>query len=310
MAKKTIITQITECIERIIDMGEPFRKNIIIYPCGDVGIQIVNIMKNIYCVEPAYMIDNRKCKYSDKIHDISVLKQIETDKYVLILASTNPDIYDALKVNVYSYFSKDRVIELECMQMENKLPVFHTTIGRYSYGPICRNHPWIKSIGSFCSFAGGVDVVLNHEIRYVTTHPIIYEGKSNEDLEYSFEAREGEDYYLPGVEPISELVKKQKRAVIGNDVWLGKNVIITNGSYIGNGVIAAAGAVITKDVPDYAIVAGVPAKIIRFRYLPEQIDALNRIEWWNWTDDEIRERFDDFYLPIDEFIDKYLNYDK
>lgn len=79
---------------------------------------------------------------------------------------------------------------------------------------------------------------------------------------------------------------------------------MTNSANIGNGVIAAAGSVITKDVPDYAIVAGVPARIIRYRYQSEQIDALNAIAWWNWTDDQIRERFDDFYLPIEEFIPK------
>jgi len=83
-------------------------------------------------------------------------------------------------------------------------------------------------------------------------------------------------------------------------------VIVTNGSNIGNGVIAGAGAVITKDVPDYAVVAGVPARVIRYRYNPEQIKALNKIAWWDWSDDEIRERFDDFYLPIDDFIKKYL----
>lgn len=83
-------------------------------------------------------------------------------------------------------------------------------------------------------------------------------------------------------------------------------MIVTNGSSIGNGVIAGAGAVITKDIPDYAVVAGVPARVIRYRYNPEQIKALNKIAWWDWSDDEIRERFDDFYLPIDDFIKKYL----
>ena len=97
-----------------------------------------------------------------------------------------------------------------------------------------------------------------------------------------------------------------KRSVIGNDVWLGRNVLVTNAANIGNGVIAAAGAVITKDVPDYAVVAGVPARIIKYRYTDEQIEALNKIAWWDWTDEEIRERFDDFYLPIEKFIEKYL----
>lgn len=83
-------------------------------------------------------------------------------------------------------------------------------------------------------------------------------------------------------------------------------MLITNSANIGNGVIAGAGAVITKDVPDYAVVVGVPARIIRFRYTLEEIDALNKIAWWGWSDEEIRERFDDFYLPIEDFIKKYL----
>lgn len=98
---------------------------------------------------------------------------------------------------------------------------------------------------------------------------------------------------------------KLKKITIGNDVWLGQNVLITNGSNIGNGVIAGAGAIITKDVPDYAVVMGVPARIVRYRYKQEEIDALNRIAWWDWSDERIIENYDDFYLDIREFIRKY-----
>ena len=56
---------------------------------------------------------------------------------------------------------------------------------------------------------------------------------------------------------------------------------------------------------DYAVVVEVPAKIIRFRYISEQINALNKIEWWNWSDEQIGERYEDFYLPIEQFIEKY-----
>ena len=305
---KTLITQITDCIEHIFNVGGvPLSQKIIIFPCGDVGIQVSSIMRSIYSVEPAYMIDNHKCKYTSSIHEISYLDQINTEEYVLFLASTNPDIYDELKKSAVKYFSDEKIIELECMQSvgSSNYPKWKTEIGRYSYGPICINHPWIKSIGSFCSFAVGVDYVTNHEFRYVTTHPIIYEGKNIEGYEYPFEFDKTNDCYMEGIEPKTEYVKKQRRAVIGNDVWLGRNVIVTNSANIGNGVIAAAGAVITKDVPDYAVVAGVPARIIRYRYNSEQIKALNKIAWWDWTDDEIRERFDDFYLPIDDFIKKY-----
>lgn len=306
---KTLITQITDCIEDIFDRegGAELIKKIIVYPCDDVGIQVVSIMRSIYAVEPAYLIDDHKCKYTDNIHDTSYLQNINTDEYVLFLASTNTDIYKDLKESVEKYFSAENIIELDCMLPVSKsgYPKFETKIGKYSFGPLCVGHPWIKSIGSFCSFARGVDYVTNHEMRYLTTHPIIYDGKCIEGYEYQFKANEAYDFYMPGIEPKAEMVKKQRRATIGNDVWLGKNVTVTNSANIGNGVIAAAGSVITKDVPDYAVVAGVPARIIRYRYTPEQIEALNRIAWWDWSDDEIRDRFDDFYLPIEEFIKKY-----
>ena len=112
------------------------------------------------------------------------------------------------------------------------------------------------------------------------------------------------EWYFPGVKP-KQGIQKAGRIKIGNDVWLGKNVIITNGANIGDGVIAGAGAVITKDVPDYAIVGGVPARLIRWRYTKEQAVALKEIAWWSWPDEKIRACYDDFYLPVDEFIDKY-----
>lgn len=112
------------------------------------------------------------------------------------------------------------------------------------------------------------------------------------------------EWYFEGVHPHGR-IPNHRRITIGNDVWLGKNVLITNGANIGNGVIAGAGAVITRDVPDYAVVVGVPARIIRFRYSQEEIGQLNRIAWWSWSDDKIRERYEDFYLPVEKFLKKY-----
>jgi len=105
---------------------------------------------------------------------------------------------------------------------------------------------------------------------------------------------------------LAQNLKITGRSRIGNDVWLGRNVIVTNYANIGNDAVAGAGTVITQDVPDYAIVVGAPARIIRYRYSPEEIQSLNKIAWWDWPDDDIRERYDDLYLPVKEFIRKYL----
>lgn len=310
---ESINNQIAKCIEDSFNInGKNMSENIIVFPLGDIGTQVVNILKNVYFLDPAYLIDNHKCNYNSKIRNSLFLSGINADNYVVILASTNPDIYLSLRKMILDYFPRENLIELECMKRkmaEEPMCLLKTKIGRYSTGPICRDSLHIESIGAFCSFAEGVDVVANHETRYLSTHNMIW-GYSNFcglNIDYhSYKERLGLGYF-PGINPkLVDAKKKWGRCVIGNDVWLGKNVLICNYSNIGNGVIAGAGAVITKDVPDYAVVGGVPARIIKYRYSPKQIKALNKIAWWDWPDDEIRERYDDFYLPIDEFINKYI----
>lgn len=274
-------------------------------------MQIKNILQDAYGKKADYILDNRLCRYNPNIYSLSFLKNIECKNAVLILASLNSEIYQELKKNVMKYMDEENIIELVSMKnmiKNNKQERSGTTItkiGKYSSGPLCQEHHLIESIGAFCSIAIGCEVVENHSMRYLSTSPFIYKNKNiNPALKMDYSESKDCEWYFEGVEP-KGVVDKLSRIKIGNDVWLGRNVIITNGSNIGNGVIAGAGAVITKDVPDYAIVAGVPAKIIRYRYTPEQIKSLNEIQWWNWSDDEIRERFDDFYLPIEEFISKY-----
>src|SRR5690606_36153360 len=89
--------------------------------------------------------------------------------------------------------------------------------------------------------------------------------------------------------------------VIENDVWIGKNAIVLPGVTIHNGAIVAAGGVVTKDVPPYAIVGGVPTKIIRYRFEPHIIEAMLEIKWWAWDDEKIKENFDLFFDP-EEFV--------
>ena len=77
---------------------------------------------------------------------------------------------------------------------------------------------------------------------------------------------------------------------IGNDVWIGARAMVMDGVEVGDGAIVAANAVVTKDVPPYAIVGGVPAKVIRYRFAPEKIEALQLLQWWSWPLEEICRR--------------------
>ncbi len=309
MIEKSLTRPIPDCIERSFDFeGRDLSRKIIIYPCGDVGIQVINIMKTIYNLTPAFMIDNHKWRYNESIKRSDFLNDLEPSEYIVIISTTDKHVYSEIKSSLDNNNFAHRAIELESMTLHLGPDSSRekTKDGKYSYGLLCENgHPLVESIGAFCSFAAGVDYLGNHELRYISTHPFLYLGQTMEGGESPYECYRDYDFFFPGVMPRSELIRKYKRAKIGNDVWLGRNVVVTNNANIGNGVVAAAGAVITKDVPDYAVVMGVPARIVRFRYSSEQIKALNRIAWWDWSDEEIRSRYDDFYLPVDEFIKKY-----
>lgn len=297
-----LIADIRTLIEEKLNTG---CTKFIIFPFGDIGMHVKRILNSAYGIQEEAILDNHLCQYNTTIQPTEFLAGIDCQKYTLLLSSTNLTIYADLKKSMLNYFKPNQIAELPTMRKLRIGTNPPTTVGKYSYGPICHNHLLIESIGSFCSFAIGVDVVQNHEIRFITTHPMISYGHDIENIKRDYNDVKGKPFYFDGVQPHEEVIEN-KRSKIGNDVWLGRNVLITNGSNIGNGVIAGAGAIITKDVPDYAIVVGVPARIIRYRYSPKQIAGLNQIQWWNWTDAQIRERYNDLYLPIDEFLKKYL----
>ena len=82
--------------------------------------------------------------------------------------------------------------------------------------------------------------------------------------------------------------------MIGNDVWIGSHSLLLGGIRIGDGAVIAAGAVVTHDVPDYAVVGGVPAKIIKYRFDRMTIQRLQDSKWWNLSIEEVKKRFTDF----------------
>ncbi len=95
---------------------------------------------------------------------------------------------------------------------------------------------------------------------------------------------------------------------MGNDVWVGSHVLMKGGITIGDGAVIAAGAVVVRDVPPYAIVGGVPAKIIKYRFSQDIIEKLMELKWWSLTDDELKRNIIFFQQPnismndIEQFI--------
>lgn len=140
-------------------------------------------------------------------------------------------------------------------------------------------------VGKYCSFAHGVKVIASGEHNYgaVANFPF-----------YAHFLSEGteKDTYSKG------------EVRIGNDVWIGTRATILSGVKVGDGAVIAAGAVVTKDIPPYAIAGGVPANIIKYRFSKDVIGALLEIKWWDWDDETVRRNIDDFYLDVHDFIRK------
>lgn len=114
--------------------------------------------------------------------------------------------------------------------------------------------------------------------------------------------------YFPGEEDEADFFqwRRDQQLTMGHDVWIGHGAVVLAGRSIGTGAVVAAGAVVSKDVPAYAIVAGVPARIVKWRFPDEIAARLQALGWWDWDHAQLRAALPDFRsLPIEAFLEKY-----
>ena len=169
-------------------------------------------------------------------------------------------------------------------------------IGRHSYGSEFFIH-WEGEdchveIARYCSIAQGVRFFAGqeHNTHWTTTYPF-----SHLPAEW------------PELRSITGHPASKGNIVVGNDVWIGFGALIRSGINIGNGAVIAMGAIVTRDVPPYAIVAGSPATLVRFRFSSDIIEQLNQLSWWNQSPEIIRKIAPKLCQPLNtECLDELI----
>ena len=164
-------------------------------------------------------------------------------------------------------------------------------IGDHTYGKprvVSRGEKASLKIGKYCSISTHVVIFLGSEHRtdWISTYPFPLLWETAKSIS-------GHPYSKGDV-------------IIGSDVWIGYNATILSGVTIGDGAVIGTGSVVSGDVPPYAIVAGNPAQIIRYRFGDETIQKLLEIKWWDWPDEKVKENVRLICSDsIDEFIKKF-----
>ena len=179
-------------------------------------------------------------------------------------------IVGKVSVSRSSKFGKYNYLAVNCT-------VINCSLGDFSYvaaNSLIQN----VTIGKFTCIGPDVRIGLgNHPVsEFISIHPVFY-SKLAQAGGVSFADKQYFNEYTP--------------SKIGNDVWIGARAIITGGVTVGDGAVVASGAVVTKDVPPYAIVGGVPARIIRMRFEKDEIQALNELLWWDMDEPFLRKNF-------------------
>lgn len=265
-------------------------------------IVIWGTRENAHIAEEALKLLGRKCEFFISSRPrantcyglpLSTPDVLDVKKHYVFIASASPAVEKFLRKAGYRLDGQDGIHIVTTWHDDIEYQGCSVGAGTYGYESLAAEtgHS-VKKIGRYCSINASARVASNHPLDYVTTSGILYSLTSLPPRELI--RAKVEKSSLPAT--YSEL-PEDGFVEIGNDVWIGMNVVILPGIRVGDGAVLGAGAVVTKDVEPYAIVGGVPAKIIRYRYSKEMIDAFLRIKWWDWSIEKIEENLELFYDP-------------
>ena len=274
-------------------------RNIWIYGAGRGGEILLDVIKSSNIdVFVSGFIDTFASGLKFGLPIVDVDRSNPSNDFVCISVMHEEKILQIMSVLLSKAFSNEDMIVITPMYLagakKDDYEYKGCKIGRYTYVNESFFDVWcedslIESIGRFCSINHTARIWPNHSVNAVSSFIFACE---------PFDWTEGRVIWLENA------IRNKEKVTIGNDVWIGAGVHILPGVHIGDGAIVGAGAVVTHDVAPYSIVGGVPAKLIRYRFDEDIINQFWKIRWWDWEDELIKNRMDDFY-DIERFVRKY-----
>lgn len=180
------------------------------------------------------------------------------------------------RISLFSVISANVMVD-KTVYIYRGVKAKNSKIGAHSY--IAANTDIENAvIGKYCSIADHCRVGMSgHSLSYLSTSPI-----------FTQVVNALQERWID--KDVFEHKSEDEITVLGNDVWVGSHVLINGGVTVGDGACIAAGAVVVKDVPPYAIVGGVPAKIIRYRFSEDVIAKIEEVKWWNLPENVLKEK--------------------
>lgn len=173
------------------------------------------------------------------------------------------------------------------IKLERNNQIVYSSMGRFSYtgaNTVIKN----AAIGKFNSISWNVSIGGNtHDLDHITTHSFIFYPKWNMGGNGNWRSA-------------------SEKCATGHDVWIGSNAIILRGVAVGNGAVIGAGSVVTKDVPPYSIVVGNPARVLRMRCDESLVDRLEKLQWWDMSEEVIKENLALFQAELTEEVVEQL----
>lgn len=281
-------------------------RSVYIYGAGDGGKILLDIL-NLEGISVGGFIESNigKSEYLGK--QVVSIQEVKPSSCYIVISLKTFNIQIVRNCLNAGFTGSDfvSICENECNR--NAIIYKGCSVGKYTYGyqGLLNDFPIVKTIGNFCSINYTARAVANHPTNYITTSNFFYTfaGIDWEDIDTVNESFR--DILSEDTAPYMNFSPAENNAIeIGNDVWIGANVIILPGVHIGDGAIIAAGAVVSKNVEPYQVVGGVPARHISYRFSHDVIESLLKLKWWDWDYNKLISNSKLFFEP-EKFVREY-----